>query len=158
MVINYAIQHDGAVTDTAVDSAVARMMRASIAFCLASTAAAFQSAAPQAHTTALCATRMRPVWKQNLGRPTPSTRPRPGNCIFPHSSARDRPRREQADHRRAVAIVRRRATRGEIARTWVESTSRHRADAAAWRVFANFCVFRDGFLDRGAYGEVLPSL
>ena len=33
------------------------MMRASIAFCLASTAAAFQSAAPQAHTTALCATR-----------------------------------------------------------------------------------------------------
>ena len=33
------------------------MMRASIAFCLASTAAAFQSAAPQAQTTALCATR-----------------------------------------------------------------------------------------------------
>ena len=32
-------------------------------------------------------------------------------------AARDRPRREQRDHRRAVAVVRRRATRGEIART-----------------------------------------
>ena len=32
-------------------------------------------------------------------------------------AARNRPRREQADHRRAVAVVRRRATRGEIART-----------------------------------------
>ena len=31
-------------------------------------------------------------------------------------AARNRPRREQADHRRAVAVVRRRATRGEIPR------------------------------------------
>jgi hypothetical protein len=54
----------GAVRDVAVTAAVTATMRASIAFCLASTAAAFQSAAPQAHSTALCATRMRPVWKQ----------------------------------------------------------------------------------------------
>ena len=34
--------------------------------------------------------------------------------------ARDSRRREQADHRRAVAVVRRRATRGEVASAWVE--------------------------------------
>ena len=35
-------------------------------------------------------------------------------------TARDSRRREQADHRRAVAVVRRRATRGEVASACVE--------------------------------------
>ena len=48
---------------------------------------------------------------------------------------RDRRRREQADHRRAVAVVRRRATRGEIAGACVEinltPSSRHGENVAS---------------------------
>ena len=71
----------GAVTDVAVTAAVTATMRASIAFCLASTAAAFQSAAPQAHSTALCATRMRPVWKQISDAHAIDATRRSCNCI-----------------------------------------------------------------------------
>ena len=43
----------------------------------------------------------------------------------------DRRRREQADHRRAVAVVRRRATRGEIASTCTPSSRRGQRDNVA---------------------------
>ena len=45
--------------------------------------------------------------------------------------ARDSRRREQADHRRAVAVVRRRATRGEIASTCTPSSRRGQRDNVA---------------------------
>ena len=56
-------------------------MRASIAFCLASTAAALQAAPAVQPTTALCATRMRPVWKQISDAHAIDATRRSCNCI-----------------------------------------------------------------------------
>ena len=48
-------------------------------------------------------------------------------------AARDRRRREQADHRRAVAVVRRRAARGEVARATGANVDRRGAPVGVAR-------------------------